>query len=305
MDLIAAFRIFVRVAEAGSFSAVAREMNLSQPAISRQIAALEDHVGERLLQRTTRSLALTDDGRDLLGYAARVLEALDEAETAVGKRRGTVAGLVRLSVPVTFGRLHLAPRLGKLLEAHPGLEIDLLLNDSMPDLVADGIDLAIRPGAIADSSLIVRGIGAVLRYILASRDYLDRYGTPQTPADLARHQCLIFTAAASPREWQFESPSGPVSVTVNGRFRSDSGDVIREGVLSGYGIAALPAWYFNDEIEQGRVRILLPDWQIPPAPVQLIYPSRRNLSPRVRVAMDFLLNEFSDHPVLAKLPKTG
>jgi DNA-binding transcriptional LysR family regulator len=303
MDLIAAFRVFVRVAEAGSFSAVARELNISQPAISRQIAALEDHVGERLLQRTTRSLTLTDDGRDLLAYAARVLDALEEAETAVGRRRGTVSGLVRLSVPVAFGRLYLVPRLGRLLGQHPGLEVELLLNDSLPDLVAEGIDLAIRPGMIADSSLIVKKIGSVSRYILASRDYLDRHGRPQSPADLAQHQCLVFTAHPHPHNWHFESRSGPVNVTVSGRLRSDNGDALREAVVNGYGIAALPAWYFAGEIERGEIEILLRAWEIPPVPVHQIYPSRRNLSPRVRVVMDFLQSEFETHPVLAEIPK--
>jgi DNA-binding transcriptional LysR family regulator len=305
MDLIAAFKIFVRVAESGSFSAVARELNMSQPAISRQIAALEDHVGERLLQRTTRSLTLTDDGRDLLGHAARVLDALEEAETAVGKRRGSVSGLVRLSVPVTFGRLYLAPRIGRLLAAHPALEIDMLLNDAPADLVADGIDLAIRAGAVADSSLIVRRIGSVSRYILASTAYLEANGRPETPADLARHNCLIFNASATPTNWAFSGRQGPVSVPVKGRLRSDSGDAIRAAVLLGYGIAALPAWYFRDEISQGRVEVLLRDWEVAPTPVHLVYPSRRNLAPRVRVTMDFILNEFSVHPVLAELPKQG
>ena len=276
---------------------------MSQPAISRQIAALEDHVGERLLQRTTRSLTLTDDGRDLLGHAARVLDALEEAETAVGKRRGSVSGLVRLSVPVTFGRLYLAPWIGRLLVAHPALEIDLLLNDAPADLVADGIDLAIRAGAVADSSLIVRRIGSVSRYILASTAYLETRGRPETPADLARHDCLILTSSAAPTNWAFSGRLGPVSVPVKGRLRSNSGDTIRAGVLLGYGIAALPAWYFRDEISQGRVQILLRDWELPPTPVHLLYPSRRNLAPRVRVTMDFLLNEFSAHPMLAEPAK--
>jgi DNA-binding transcriptional LysR family regulator len=305
MDLIAAFRVFIRVAEAGSFSQVAREMDMSQPAISRQIAALEDHVGERLFQRTTRSLTLTDDGRDLLGHATRVLDALEEAETAVGRRRGTVSGLVRLSVPVTFGRLYLAPRLGRLLAAHPQLELDLLLNDTMPDLVAEGIDLTIRPGVVADSSMIVRRIGSVSRYVLASTEYLERRGRPETPGDLVAHDCLIFTAAASPTLWNFEGPEGPVAVTVKGRLRSDSGDAIREAVLNGYGIAALPAWYFLGEIEQGKVQILLRSWAVPATPVSIVYPSRRNLSPRLRVTMEFLMQEFATNRVLAEDAKTG
>jgi len=302
MDLIAAFQVFVRVSESGSFSAVAREMGLSQPAISRQIAALEDHFGERLLHRTTRSLTLTDDGRDLLIHATRVLEALAEAETAVGRRRGTVAGMVRLSVPVIFGRLYLTPRIGKLLEAHPALELDILFNDGVADLVAEGIDLAVRAGMIADSSLIARRLGTVARHAMASTAYLQRRGTPQAPADLLEHDCLMFTQGASPTHWTFEGPDGKISIPIRGRFRSDSGEGVREAVVSGYGIGLLPSWYFRDEIEQGSVRILLKEWQVPGVPVHMIYPSRRHLSPRIRAVMDFLTREFNDQSVFSTFP---
>jgi DNA-binding transcriptional LysR family regulator len=291
LDILAAFQVFVRVSESGSFSAVAREMGLSQPAISRQIAALEDHFGERLLHRTTRSLTLTDDGRDLLVHASRVLESLQEAETAVGRRRGTVAGMVRLSVPVIFGRLYLTPSIGKLLDAHPALELDILFNDGIADLVAEGIDLAVRAGMIADSSLISRRLGNVARHAMASAEYLARRGTPQTPADLANHDCLMFTQGMSPTHWQFEGAEGKLSIPIRGRFRSDSGEGVREAVLSGYGIGMLPAWYFRDEISNGKVKILLPEWQVPSVPVHLIYPSRRHLSPRVRAVMDFLIDD--------------
>jgi DNA-binding transcriptional LysR family regulator len=299
MDLLTAFQVFVRVSESGSFSAVAREMGLSQPAISRQIAALEEHFGERLLQRTTRSLTLTDEGKDLLVHANRVLESLEEAETAVGRRRGTVSGSVRLSVPATFGRLYLAPRLGELLAAHPALEIELLLNDGLADIVSDGIDLAVRAGPIGDSSLIVRRLGSVARYAIASDAYLNQFGTPQTPADLAGHNCLIFTQSVAAHEWQFEGPDGLINIPVQGRFRSDAGDAIREAVISGYGIGMLPAWYFRDEMADGRVKVLLREWQVPGTPVHIIYPSRRYLSPRVRVVMDFLLAEFSSESLFA------
>jgi DNA-binding transcriptional LysR family regulator len=303
MDILAAFQVFVRVSESGSFSAVAREMGLSQPAISRQIAALEDHFGERLLHRTTRSLTLTDDGRDLLLHATRVLDTLQEAETAVGRRRGTVAGMVRLSVPVIFGRLYLTPRIGRLLDAHPALELDILFNDGLADLVADGIDLAVRAGVIADSSLISRRIGIVGRHAMASTQYLQRRGTPLTPTDLENHDCLIFTQGSSPTHWTFEGKDGKVGVPVRGRFRSDNGEGVREGVINGYGIGMLPAWYFRDEIKDGKVQILLPEWQVPGIPVHLIYPSRRHLSPRVRAVMDFLISEYSNEAVFSETAK--
>ncbi len=305
MDILAAFQVFVRVSESGSFSAVAREMGLSQPAISRQIAALEDHFGERLLHRTTRSLTLTDDGKDLLVHATRVLDSLQEAETAVGRRRGTVAGMVRLSVPVIFGRLYLTPRVGKLLAAHPALELDILFNDGLADLVAEGIDLAVRAGMIADSSLITRRLGNVARHALASTEYLARRGAPTTPADLANHDCLMFTQGVSPTHWQFEGPDGKFSIPIRGRFRSDSGEGVREAVISGYGIGMLPAWYFRDEIIEGSVKILLQEWQVPGIPVHLIYPSRRHLSPRVRAVMDFLVSEYFHEQVFSDGVKAG
>jgi len=303
MDLLAAFQVFVRVSESGSFSAVAREMGLSQPAISRQIAALEDHFGERLLHRTTRNLTLTDDGKDLLVHASRVLESLQEAETAVGRRRGTVAGMVRLSVPVIFGRLYLTPRVGRLLEAHPALELDVLFNDALADLVAEGIDLAVRAGTIADSSLITRRLGYVARYVLASADYLKRRGKPETPEDLMKHDCLIFSQGATPTHWPFTGKDGVFTVPVGGRFRSNNGEGVREAVISGYGIGLLPAWYFRDEIANGSVQILLREWEVPGAPVHLVYPSRRHLSPRVRVVMDFLIKEYGNEPVFAEFGK--
>jgi DNA-binding transcriptional LysR family regulator len=300
MDLIAAFRVFIRVAESGSFSAVARETTLSQPAISRQIAALEDHVGARLFHRTTRSLTLTDDGQDLLIHAKRVLDALAEAEQAVGHRRGRVAGQVRLSVPATWGRLQLAPRLGKLLAAYPDLSIDLLLNDAPADLVAEGIDLALRAGEITDGSLVARRISSVSRYVVASTAYLAAHGTPQKPQDLVAHQCLIFSRAVSPQIWHFTGPEGELEIAVGGRLRSDSGEAIREAVIDGYGIALLPDWYFRDEIKSGQVRLLLENWQNPPTPVYAIYPSRRHLSPRVRALLDFLIAEFGVNGVAHK-----
>jgi DNA-binding transcriptional LysR family regulator len=303
MDLLAAFQVFIRVSESGSFSAVAREMNLSQPAISRQIAALEDYFGERLLHRTTRNLTLTDDGRDLLVHARRVLESLQEAETSVGRRRGTVAGMVRLSVPVIFGRLYLTPRIGKLLEAHPALEMDVLFNDGLADLVADGIDLAVRAGTIADSSLITRRLGYVARYVLAATSYIERRGAPAAPEQLTAHDCLIFTHGATPTHWPFQGKDGIFTVPVAGRFRSDSGEGVREAVISGYGIGLLPAWYFRDEIANGSVQILLREWEVPGAPVHLVYPSRRHLSPRVRVVMDFIIKEYGSEPVFAEFGK--
>ncbi len=299
MDLLAAFRIFVRVAEAGSFSAVAREVGATQPAVSRQVSALEEHLGARLIQRTTRSLALTEDGRDLLGHARRVLDCVEEAETAVGRRQGAPTGLVRLATPASFGRLHVAPRMRRLLDRYPELSIELHMSDAVSDLVADGIDLAIRGGAVTEASLIARRIGSSARHVLASGDYLERHGEPTHPHELAGHSCIVFLNSANPHEWSFNGPDGAVAVPVSGRFRTDSSEALRAAVLAGVGFALFSTWAFPEELATGQVRTVLHEFQAERVPVHAVYPSRRNLAPRTRAVIDFLADEFRLDPAIS------
>ena len=299
MDLLAALHAFTRVAESGSFSAVAREMGTTQPAVSRQVAALEDHLGARLLQRTTRSLTLTEDGRDLLGHAARVLEAVSEAEAAIGRGRAEPVGLVRIGSSVAFGRLYLAPRMGILLDRHPQLQVELSLTDAVVDLVHDGLDMSVRVGEVADQTLIARRIGSAVRQVVASADYLARRGEPQHPSELVDHECIIFTRRANAVDWRFDGPDGACTVRVSGRFRSDSGEAVREAVLAGIGISVLPAWLFPRAIVSGAVRPILTAWASPSAPIQAVYPSRRHLAPRTRAVIDFLVEQFSADPVIS------
>lgn len=297
--MLAAFRVFVRVAEAQSFSAVAREMGSTQPAVSRQIAALEEHLGARLIQRTTRSLALTEDGRDLLGHARRVLDTVEEAEASVGRRHAMPGGLVRLGTSTTFGRLYVAPRIPRMLERYPELSIDLRMTDGMLDLVAEGIDIAIRVGAVQDSTLVARRIGSSRRVTVASAACIAAHGAPREPADLARLPCVIFTGAPNPTEWHFEGPDGPVSVNVAGRFRTDSGEGVREAVVAGLGFAVLPGWFFGTELTDGRLQPVLTGWEPPTSAISAVYPSRRNLAPRTRAVIDFFLDEFRLDPAIS------
>ncbi len=299
MDLIVAFRVFIRVAEARSFSAVAREMGTTQPAVSRQVAALEEHLGARLIQRTTRSLALTEDGRDLLGHARRVLDTVEEAEAAVGRRHTLPGGLVRLATSASFGRLYVSPRIPRLLERYPELAIDLHMSDIATDLVAEGIDVAIRVTNVQDSTLVVRKIGSSRRIAIASEACIAAYGEPQHPSDLSRLPCIIFTASRSPSEWEFEGPDGPVTVSVAGRFRTDNGEGVREAVLAGLGFAVLPTWFFGSDVTDGRLRPVLTSWQPPATAITAVYPSRRNLAPRTRAVIDFLVDEFKLDPVIS------
>jgi DNA-binding transcriptional LysR family regulator len=299
MDLLAAFRVYVRVAEARSFSAVARELGATQPAVSRQVAALEEHLGARLLQRTTRSLALTEDGRDLLEHARRVLDAVEDAEAAVGRRHAAPGGLVRLATPSAFGRLHVAPRMNRLLERYPELSIELIMSDEVSDLVADGIDLAIRASSIADSSLVARKIGSARRITVASEECIRTHGLPEHPQDLGRLPCVIFTGRASPNEWQYDGPDGTIMVTVNGRFRSNNSEAARVGVLSGLGYAIMPLWMLGDEVAEGRLRPVLTGWDPPASAISAAYPSRRNLAPRTRAVIDFFVDEFRLDPIIS------
>ena len=299
MDLLAAFRLFVRVAETGSFSAVAREIGTTQPAVSRQVAALEEHLGARLLQRTTRRLALTEDGRDLLGHARHVLDCVEEAETAVGRRHRGPSGLVRLAAPANFGRLYVAPRMRRLLDRYPDLSVELHMSDAVSDLVADGIDLAIRGGAVSEASLVARRIGSSARYVVASAEYLDRHGEPAHPSDLARHACIVFLGGAHPHEWHFNGPSEAVTVPIDGRFRTSSSEALREAVVSGLGVALFSGWAFSAELASGQVRAVLRDFLAEPLPIHAVYPSRRNLAPRTRAVIDFLVDEFRLDPAIS------
>ena len=190
MDLISGMRLFARVVETGGFSAVARETGTSQPTISRTVAALEAHLGVRLLNRSSRAVTLTDDGRQFYGLASSALEAVAEAEGCVGRRRGHPSGLLRLGTPVAFGRLHVAPRMPAFLERHPEVEVELVMNDAFVDLVGEGLDLAIRVGELADPALIARRIGTTRRVTVAAASYLDRRGIPEVPEDLSAHDCL-------------------------------------------------------------------------------------------------------------------
>lgn len=299
MDLLGPMRAFVRVVEAGSFTAVATEQNTTQPTISRQVAALEDHLGARLLTRTTRALTLTDDGRAFYEHALRVLEAVGEAENAVGRRQAKPTGTLRLAVPVVLGRRHIVPRLARFLARYPEVSIDLAMSDGFVDLVEQGIDLAIRVGEITDQSLVARKIGVVRRITVASPAYLAAKGTPRRPDDLNRHDCIVYTRLATGNRWHFESKDGPLSVTVSGRYRVDNSEAVREGVVSGLGIAVIPAFAFGDEIGRGDVKVLLEAFEPKPLPLNAVYASRRYVPPRVRAMIDFLTHELEIDPVLS------
>lgn len=303
IDALSLYRTFLRCVETGSFSAVAKERGTSQPTVSRQIAALEDRLGCLLFQRTTRALTLTEDGEVFYRMAQEVVEAASEAESAVGRGRGRVAGRLRLVCGAAFGRLHVVPHLSALMGEYPELEVDLTMQDSFTDLIADGIDLAIRVGESDDSSLISRRIGASRRVLVATPEYLERAGSPQQVSDLAQHRCIVFSGLAAGDRWTFKGQGAPTILPVSGPFRVDNSEGVRAAVLAGLGIGYMPIWHFaSGELDDGRLVELLPACAPPAHPINAVYPSRRHLPSKVRATMEFLAAIYRGEPLLQTAP---
>ncbi|WP_193175832.1 LysR family transcriptional regulator [Oricola nitratireducens] len=298
MDIIAAFRTFVRVAETESFSAAAREFHVGQPAVSKQIAALEDYLGERLLQRSTRSLTLTDEGVEFLGYARAAIEAVDEAVEQSRGREGHVTGVLRMTASASFARMHLVPRLRLLGARYPDLRIDLILQDSIVDMVGQGLDLAIRFGEPQEPNLIARRLGTMRMIVIASKAYLDRWGRPQKPEDLKDHNCLVFGGIPEGDQWPFTEDGQTRQIGVNWRLRMNNSDALRQAVLSGLGIAMMPSWLFPDLWENETLETLFDDYEKPSFSMHAVYPSRRYTPAKVRAMIEFLQHEISLDPTM-------
>jgi DNA-binding transcriptional LysR family regulator len=290
MDLLGALGALVRVIEAGSFSAVARERHVSQPSVTRQIELLEQHFGVRLLHRTTRRLSLTDDGEMLVGHARTVLDAVEGMEEALGRQRSSPAGLVRVGIPST-GAVFLATRIPLLLERHPELKVELVARDRFGDLVEERLDLAVCLGELEDSSLRMRQMRVSGMEVVAAPSYLERRGIPSVPEDLANHTCLIRDTGRNSFSWHFTRSGKPFSVRVSGGFVADGSGPVRIAAIAGHGIAMLPDLTVFDDVRTGQLIRLLTEYPSPQVPVHLVYSSRRNLALRTRVVMDFLLEQ--------------
>jgi DNA-binding transcriptional LysR family regulator len=287
VDLIAALRTFLRVAEIGSFSAVAAERGVTQPAISRQVSALEQHFGTRLVQRSTHAVTLTEEGRDLLPAMAQLVDSADALQNSTGRRRGKPVGRVRLGVPVALG-LYLSSQFGVLLDRHEELSIDLVLHDGAGDLIEEGLDLQVWIGPINDSSLISRRIGATRTYLVAAPQYLSGRSPPAQPLDLQQHDCIIYHRWGRDDVWLFSTPEGDVPVSVRGRFRANNAAAVHRAALDGRGVALLSHLLVADDIRLGRLCSLMPAFPPVRVPLSVVYPSRRNLPPRTRIVIEFL-----------------
>jgi DNA-binding transcriptional LysR family regulator len=290
MDLLGALGILVRVVETGSFSAVARERELSQAAVARQVSQLEDHFGVRLFHRTTRKLSLTDDGETLLGLARPVLDGVETLEAALGQNSAAPVGLVRVGVTVTASRF-LAQRLPALLADHPGLKVELVVHDRFGDMIEDRLDLAVRLGEVTDASLVVRRSGMALLVVVAAPSYIERKGSPTAPADLASHTCIVHDVGPGSNAWTFVTSEGSEQFHVSGGFLANDVSAVRVAARSGYGIALLPLFEVLDELRSGMLVRVLSEFPAPSIPLSLVYPSRRHLAPRTRVVFEFILEQ--------------
>ena len=295
MDSLSAMELFARVVQAGSFSAAARGLSLTPSAVSKQIGRLEDRLGARLITRTTRQFALTEEGRAFHERTVRILAEVAEAEQAVTDLRGEARGTLRVNAPFAFGRQHIAPLLPRFLEQHPALRIDLTFNDRFVDLVDEGVDLVIRIGELADSSLVARRLARNRRLVSGSPAYFERHGRPAEPADLAGHNCLVYTYRALRNDWIFVGPDGvEQSVRVSGNLEANNAEALHAAVLQGSGLALLPLWLIGQDLEAGRLVEALPGYHAPDSAIYAVYPPGRHLSPKVRRFIDFLAERFAE-----------
>jgi DNA-binding transcriptional LysR family regulator len=292
MDVDAAFRVFLKVADTESFSSAAKQLGMGQPAVSKQVSALEDHLGARLLHRTTRSITLTDEGREFLGHARHAIAATDYALERVQRVKANPSGLLRLSCQTGFARMQVVPRLGKILELYPDIDIDLVLQDSWPNLVEQGIDLRIHIGEIEDETVITQLIGYSPIQLFGTPQYLAQHGTPLIPQDLFDHQIIRFTGYNRQHKWLFTKDGKQEALDIKGRVGLDNFDALREAVIHDVGITTGPQWMFKDELRDGRIIPLLPDYDMGKIALYAAYPSRRFVPLKVRMFIDYVRTEY-------------
>jgi DNA-binding transcriptional LysR family regulator len=293
MDRIDAMTAFVAVADLQGFAPAARKLGLSPSGVTRLIAALEDRLGARLLQRTTRSVTLTDVGARYLERARRILADVEEAEISAQAERTQPSGRLVVSAPIGFGRIHVSPIMSAYLKRYPEVGGELRLSDRMINLVEDGVDLAVRIGHLADSSLVARSVGDMRRIVVASKDYLKRRGEPGTPAEIAAHDTIQFGALSTASDWHFVADGREVRVACTPRFITNSADAAIWHAEQGGGLTRVLAYQAAEAIKAGRLKIVLATFEPPPLPIHVVYPTSRLLSAKVRTFVDLVI-EISD-----------
>ncbi len=287
---------FIKVVETEGFTKAAREMGVSKSVVSRRIGDLEDRLGARLLNRTTRKLSPTELGQAFYERCVRIATDMEEAEAAVMNLQTAPRGTLRLTAPSSLGRVYLAQILTRFMGQYPDILVDILLSDRVIDLVEEGLDLAIRVGQLADSSLIARKLGASTLVVVASPDYLHRRGTPTDPGQLSEHDCLVYTGNGIGENWRYHGADGPRTVRVRPRMFSNDGDLLCGAAICGHGLTFLPTFLVADAVRDGKLHIVLRETMRNELGIYAIYPHSRHLTPKVRALVDFLRDSMGACP---------
>lgn len=288
-----AWAIFATVVSRRSFTAAADELGLSKATVSKAVTRLEAHLGAKLFHRTSRHLSLTETGRTLADHAARILAEAQAAEEAGRDEASAPAGLVRVAAPMTFGISHVAPIITDFLAGHPGIAVDLHLSDERVDLVAEGIDVALRIASLPDSSLLAQRLAPISTRIVAAPAYLERRGRPRHPIELGDHHCLCYSNVSG--LWRFRGPGGAeAAIRVTGPLRSNSGDAMLPALRAGLGIAVLPDFIVGDDLAAGRIEAILPEWSPPQVALHLVTPPGALRPARVEALITFLIGHFRE-----------
>lgn len=295
MNNLTAMAVFAKVVETRSFSKAADELRLSKSTVSKAVSGLEDRFGARLLNRTTRRLSLTEAGMAFYDRCSRMVAEAAAAEESISELSAGPRGTLRVTAPLSFGFLHLAPLVPAFLESYPHIDLDMNLTDEFVDVVEGGFDLAVRVGRLVDSRLMARKLAPCRFAVCGAPAYFERHGAPQSPRDLSRHFCMRYSHLATQDEWHFEGPEGRVSVRIGGRFRSDNGDALRAAALEGLGLLYTPTFIVGDDLRAGRLVEVLSDylWE---TGVYAVYPSGRYVPAKLRVFVDFLVKRFGPAP---------
>ncbi|ANF58338.1 LysR family transcriptional regulator [Halotalea alkalilenta] len=296
MDLLQAMKTFTAVVEAGSFVGAMESTDLSKPAISRHVAELEQHLGTRLLQRTTRRLSLTSEGQAYYQRCKEILLAVQEAEAEVGCSSLQVQGPLRIGAPQTFGALHLAALWGRFAAENPQVSLDIVLSDRVVDLVEEGYDLVIRIARLSDSSLVSRPLARTRMVLCASPAYIAKHGAPTHPHELARHDVVSYSYWSSRDVWSFQGPAGEVTVRTRSRIHANNGDTCRAAALAHQGIILQPDFLVHEDLRSGALVELMPDFHAAELGIFAVYPTRKQLPLKVRRLVDFLVDALRTPP---------
>ena len=292
MDKLDAMQMFVRVIEKGSFSSVAKERGIGQPAVSKQISALEDELGASLIHRTSRSIALTEAGRDFYESALHILDDVENATSRIGRGQTAPQGLIRMTVPPTFARLHMVSKLPAFFASYPDMAVEMAASENPATIVEDGFDLAIHSGDLPDSTLVARRFAQTMTILVATPQYLARHGAPESPEDLHRFRSVVFVERGAAQPWSFGSGQDAKRVIPTGVFRTSDMEQMRMGVLEHLGIAQAPAWLFAAELREGTVIRLLTAFERA-VPILAVRPASRRLSTKVRIFIEHLEKTFA------------